>query len=354
VKPKSTTPPKSGTNIRSIAEKAGVHYTTVSMALRKHPSISISTRQRIQKLARQMGYKANPLVSTLMTQVRASRQISYVGNIAYFFNSADLLSRHAHLQNEYEILSSRAKELGFNLEPFFLDEYENQGNKLYRTLKNRGIHGLIAHLFFPSQQLITFEWSKFACASLGQSHSSEIVDPSQSLHIPSWIPTVAGNCFANMSLIMNKISNFNYRRPGLALRSFVDELSEYHYSATFTGLCRKNNLDYSTNIHIGDETDSTFQKWLKKSQLDVLISHEVAFYQQARKTGFTGDFINLDWTGGPESGIHIHRERMASKVIDIVVAQLHRNERGQPPVPYTVLVDGEWHQGKTTRGRAKF
>jgi LacI family transcriptional regulator len=345
--------PKPTTNVRAIAEVAEVHFTTVSMALRKHPSIPVATRQRIQKIARKMGYKANPLVSTLMTQVRASRKVSYIGNIAYFFNSRELLQRHEHLNSEYKVLSNRAKELGFNLETFFMDEYESDEKKLFRTLKNRGIHALITHLFFPSPQLISFPWHQFACASLGQSHSSETVDPSHSLHIPPWVPTVTGNCFTNLSLIFNKMIQIKYRRPGLALRSFVDELSEYHYSTAFTGLCKKNNLEYQNNIYIGDDTDPKFSGWIKKSKLDVLISHEYAFYKKAKNENYSGHFINLDWVGGPESGINIHRERMAAKVVDIVVAQLHRNERGEPPVPYNVLIDGEWHQGDISRKRKK-
>jgi hypothetical protein len=30
--------------------------------------------------------------------------------------------------------------------------------------------------------------------------------------------------------------------------------------------------------------------------------------------------------------------------VEVVVAQIHRNERGSPPVPQTVLIDGVWSE----------
>ena len=41
--------------IKDIAEKCGVSYTTVSRALSGHPYVKDETRERIIKIARQMG-----------------------------------------------------------------------------------------------------------------------------------------------------------------------------------------------------------------------------------------------------------------------------------------------------------
>ena len=42
--------------IRDIAAKAGVHFTTVGLALRDSPRLSAATRKKIQKMAAKMGY----------------------------------------------------------------------------------------------------------------------------------------------------------------------------------------------------------------------------------------------------------------------------------------------------------
>jgi LacI family transcriptional regulator len=52
-------------SLKNIAERARVTKTTVSMALRDHPSISVARRKEVQDLAREMGYRPNPLARGL-------------------------------------------------------------------------------------------------------------------------------------------------------------------------------------------------------------------------------------------------------------------------------------------------
>eukprot|EP01035_Chromulina_nebulosa_P029894 gene29894-39673_t len=55
-----------GVTMKSIAAQAGVTQATVSMCLANNPRIPAATRERIQALAKKLGYQPNPYVSTLM------------------------------------------------------------------------------------------------------------------------------------------------------------------------------------------------------------------------------------------------------------------------------------------------
>ncbi|HEX7737889.1 MAG TPA: LacI family DNA-binding transcriptional regulator [Ktedonobacteraceae bacterium] len=55
-------------SIADIARVAGVSHSTVSRALRESPLISEPTRQRIQRLAREMGYTPNAIAQSLQTR----------------------------------------------------------------------------------------------------------------------------------------------------------------------------------------------------------------------------------------------------------------------------------------------
>ena len=55
--------------LEDVALKAGVHRTTVSLALREHPRIPAATRMRIKAIAAKLGYRINPLVSALLGSV---------------------------------------------------------------------------------------------------------------------------------------------------------------------------------------------------------------------------------------------------------------------------------------------
>src|SRR5256884_6154314 len=61
-------------SIEDIARVAGVSHSTVSRALRDSSLISFEVRERIQKLAREMGYTPNAIAQSLQT-----RQTSTIG-----------------------------------------------------------------------------------------------------------------------------------------------------------------------------------------------------------------------------------------------------------------------------------
>ncbi len=62
--------------IKDIAKIAGVSHTTVSRALKNHPSISAETTSRIQALAQEMGYTPNTVAQSLL-----SRRTSTIGMV---------------------------------------------------------------------------------------------------------------------------------------------------------------------------------------------------------------------------------------------------------------------------------
>src|SRR3954469_21892860 len=75
--------------IKDVAKIAGVHFTTVSLALRNHPSIPPSTRERVQQAALRIGYSPDPVFAALTHfhvngAVRtASPQIAFLVNRSF-------------------------------------------------------------------------------------------------------------------------------------------------------------------------------------------------------------------------------------------------------------------------------
>lgn len=41
-------------------------------------------------------------------------------------------------------------------------------------------------------------------------------------------------------------------------------------------------------------------------------------------------------------GIDTRPEKMGAAAVELVVGQIHRNERGSPQIPHTLLLDGIW------------
>jgi DNA-binding LacI/PurR family transcriptional regulator len=55
-------------SIKDIAKAAGVSHSTVSRVLSDHPRISLETKERIRRLATEMGYSPNAVARSLVTQ----------------------------------------------------------------------------------------------------------------------------------------------------------------------------------------------------------------------------------------------------------------------------------------------
>lgn len=53
--------------IKDLAEKLNISVSTVSRALKDNPEISQQTRKTVQNLAKELGYKPNPIAVALKT-----------------------------------------------------------------------------------------------------------------------------------------------------------------------------------------------------------------------------------------------------------------------------------------------
>jgi DNA-binding LacI/PurR family transcriptional regulator len=125
---------------RDIAREAGVDVSTVCLSLNGHPRIPAATRERITALAREMGYRPDPALSSIaMTRWQGRRDVK--GLVIGFLGDPK-----ADTEIEARIQEAGAREqakaLGYGLERFSIAAYPSP-EKLARVLRARGIRGLI-------------------------------------------------------------------------------------------------------------------------------------------------------------------------------------------------------------------
>src|SRR5688500_4585380 len=85
--------------LADIAAAAKVHVTTVSLALRDHPSIPPVTRARIRAMAREFGYQRDPLIDALnFHRARRHHQTRRVGSAFVVHAGATRLFSGNHYQ----------------------------------------------------------------------------------------------------------------------------------------------------------------------------------------------------------------------------------------------------------------
>ena len=117
-------------SIKDIAKSAGVSPSTVSRALSDHPRISDETKERVRRLAKEMGYTPSLLARSLVTQDTAT-----IGVVITFASDPFL----AHLVMSIEKM---AREKGFSvlLSSSYLDpDHELEAVSAFHGRRTRGI-----------------------------------------------------------------------------------------------------------------------------------------------------------------------------------------------------------------------
>jgi len=332
--------------LQDIADRAEVSKATVSLALRNHASIPLSTRERIQQLAREMGYRPNPLVSALMSYHRAT----HVGRpthltLAMIVNFARRSDWECYLSDDLlASATARAEQLGYQLEQFWLGDLKVTGQKLSSILFTRGIPGVIVAPLPAARGHLEMDWANFASVAIGHS----LLQP--------LIHRVTTNRFLAMRMAVQRLRKMGYRRLGLAMHADQDSRVDHQWGAAFIWEQEQAAASVRTVPLVIEErewTEARFAKWFKANRPEVILSYEPAIIgwlkNLGRRVPEDVGFVHL-WNpdrSGEFAGIYHDPPAIGAAAVDFLVGGIQRNERGLPAAPQTLLLDALWQDGAT-------
>jgi LacI family transcriptional regulator len=340
------TPKPSPPTLKDVAALAGVHYTTVSLALRNSPQIPESTRLRIQKIAAATGYRPNPLVSALMRSRRIKNTAKHHGTLAFLtrYPEPAIWQNNPFLGGLFRGAAQAAEAQGYSLTEFWLGEAQMSGMRGSRILAARGIHGLIVPPLSVAQGHLRLDWSKFAAVALGYS-----------LRKPE-LHRVAHAHYVAMTDLLRHAWKLGYRRIGLVLSRFADRRTEGRWHGAYTHFFVAKERTPLIPLFHEQWEDAVFDSWMQtekpqlivttgKSTADVLAALEKSGARIPGDVGVADLMVENQESG--ISGIYQAPERIGRVAGEQLIAMLHRNENGIPECPPTVLVPGEWIRGST-------
>lgn len=339
--------PSARVTLGQIAARAGVHVTTVSLALRGSGKLPTATRERLCALAEKMGYRRDPALDALNAYRSNVRTHAYQATLAWFNNYAnreDLL-RVPSFRAYHEGMCARAKELGYSLEEFWLHEPRLTPERLRKRLIARGIPGII---LFPQSEpadLPPFHWEDFSVVSIGYTITSP------QLH------RVTNHQFRSALVLLQSLRALGYRRIGLCLaaeynrRTNLGPCSAYAaYDATLPPEERVPML-IPTRLDNREEV----RQWITRHRPQVVISQHFDMWDRCLECGLKVPediglaYFHINKGESLLSGIHQNDHAIGRAALDMVVAMLHRNEKGAPESPQHLLIDGVWQPGQSTR-----
>lgn len=333
--------------LEDIAQKAGVSKNTVSIALRKKPGVSEAKREEIFQIAEEMGYRPNPMISALMHNLRSGRTPQSQANIAFLHNypTRGDWRKLQFCRELYSGVKSRCESSGYTASVFWSGDPAVSPQRLRDIMLARGICGIVVGGVEAPKRHIRLLCDDFALATLGYS---------------LWRPALHRACTDmrhSLSLAVRQVGKLNYRRIGVVYSSISDSRLAHSWTSAIAveqfihpeWMCRPFAAQH---VNSGD-----FKAWLKTEKPDVIINAGLeGIYELIRDLGvripedigyvaLLGDNDATD----PIATVQRAWESLGEAGVDLVVAQLMRNERGIPKSRRTVLIEGNWVPGLSVR-----
>jgi DNA-binding LacI/PurR family transcriptional regulator len=331
-----------------VAKLAGVHPSTVSLALRDHPSIPASTRERVRRAAAKIDYQPHPLVSALMSFRRSARRGPRHTTLAFVTTSrpADAWRESRTLRDQFAGAQDRARLQGYHIEEFPLYAPGMTPARFNSMLRNRGILGLIIAPLRNDSDTVPIQWERFAAVALAFT-----------LHRPD-IPRVGNDHSHSIRLAIAECHRRGYRRIGLALqRTILDRVEQQWLAGFLVEHAYPVRRTAPPPLIAEPLTEDIFLEWFRTHQPDVILTggdpNSILTWLKRTNVRVPKDVgvaaLDLHVRDGSIAGIDQHSEEIGAVVVDHLIGRLHRNELGAPPRTIRLHVMGEWIEGATLR-----
>lgn len=374
---------KNKVSLRAIAHIAGVSTAAVGYALQNKPGVSEATRQRILRVAKELGYVPDARLGSWMARVRdtASKDLLPIA----WLNSAwekDAWHRYRFQSPILEGARERALELGYKLEEIWCHEQGMTMRRLAKMLYQRGVEGVIAT--FPMRHL-RLDWDQLASVAIGES----LLAPK--LH------RITADINFNLQLALKSLKRLGYRRIGICGSYELDSSS--HSSAYNTArslyfdspradripplvfppywkkrgnketemvawlrrfnpdaLAKNDNRveQWAEASGFGTkDREAEMVAWLRRYKPEVIVGHDNRLEQWAQTAGFrvpeeigivhlAVDDDVLEW-----AGINSGRREMGATAVEWLVSLMRNHQYGVPKTPLNILIRGKWKTGRT-------
>jgi DNA-binding LacI/PurR family transcriptional regulator len=333
--------------IKDVARVAGVHFTTVSMALRGHPSIPPTTRERIIAAASRIGYQRNQVFAALTNQRRRAGTSYYVPRVAYLANRTEEegFLKLAHHRMMFEGARKEAEALGYGMDLLYLGKGHHTSKSLHKHLKQNAITGLIIGAFEPGGPSLELDWNEFCTVKI----DSRQVQPACTF--------ISTDQLNGVRDAFQKMRERGYRRIGLAIGLDDEEttdnmhLSGWHLEQfgippeeripplLFPRGAREKQASELLRTHIQEHRiDALLCNWANVRSLIGL-----AGFECPTQVACAGLCITKPTPG--LAGIVSNMDLVGQRVMALLAVLLRSEQRGVPECATNTHVKGDWHDG---------
>lgn len=346
-------------NQKNIAEALGITQATVSRALRGDRRISAKIRKKVNQTAKRIGYHPNAYLTVLMSNIRNGRTLSDKGVIGLLIEArsqAEWYQVEAY-QTFHRGVLRRAGELGFHIESFFLNKPGMSATKIDRILYARGITGIILAPPYHGNRTLKIRWDRYAAVGVGSGWEQQELN------------RVAYDSLYNFTLAFNELRSLGYKRIGTVLGSmfidgnrhgvkwytaYLDCQNSLPENERIPALAGKKGFSEDEDRILGNEFREWFLKW-KPDAVLTMVGRERKWLDAMglmipRDVGLA---CLAQSTDPCCARIDDKSKVVGATALELVAAQIARNEFGLPVHPKATMIEGRWIRGTTVRNTGR-
>jgi LacI family transcriptional regulator len=329
--------------MRDIGRLAGgVHQSTVSLALRNHPAISLATRLRVQNAAKAAGYHRNPLLDAFNARRASAVQhptfpvIAFVANFgsAQELNSSPL---HAAL---WRGASTAAQSLYHRTELFLVGRGGLAPERLDSVLYTRGIDCFLAAAISHSTPQIRVAWDRYCAVKV------ECLD----WETPHF--TIAADVLQGTRLAVRMARGAGHSKIGLVLDSKQTAQNDLLRAGYLIEQTLKPKSDRLSPLTIdGRPSARAVRAWVRAMHITAILTDIPDFGAVLTAGGFSVGrdigLISLDstLTDSAVAGIAADYERIGALAVEQVVSLSRMNQRGAASSAMVTYMPVVWRSG---------
>jgi LacI family transcriptional regulator len=349
-------------NQADIAKALGITQATVSRALRGDRSISAETRQAVQNTADRLRYNPNNYLSTLMSNIRSGKKLRGKGSIGLLIEASSLEDWYAieAFWTFHQGVLQRARELGVHVDPFFLKQPGISAAKIDEILHARGIEGLILAPPYRGNRTLNMRWERYAAIGVGFGWEEQELN------------RVAYDNLQCFITAFNELRRMGYQRIGTVLdRIFIDgtrhginwyigclECQDRTPKSDRVPVFKANYPPPGEKISEPEAAllENRFQAWVSKWKPDALLTvvGDERKWLEAMNLRIPQDVglacLSLP-IGSDLAGIEDAGEAVGATAIELVAAQIARNEFGLPSHQKVMMIESRWINGTTVQNK---
>lgn len=338
-------------SLRDIAAEIGVSHVTVSLALRGDPRIPESRRKEIAAVAARLGYRPDPMLTSLSAYRQAKKPVEIRSTIAWLnqwpepralrrFQEFDAYWRGAH---EY------AARLGYRLEEFVIGKDMGPA-RLQQILLARNVRGILIPPHSTGLNLPDFDWSQFSLVRLGIS----VKHPRA--HI---VTSDQKNCAA---MAFQRIWEKGYRRIAYVTAHRFDLNTGGNFRAGYLS-AQDEHVPLRRHLAplvLSEETTPAdiraLRRLLRTAKPDAILTAlgnlpEILQGAGCRVPDDLGVSALSLLDGHFDAGVDQNSIEVGRVAMATLAGLIHQNERGIPQYCRRVLVEGRWVDGTSLPDR---